>query len=111
MSKIGYDYLFVVKEIFSKMCILITCKKIVIGQEVVYLFFSHIWVHFSLYNSIIFYKRLYVFGRFCTCLLENMDIRIKQSIDFHYQTNGQIEVVNRIIAQLLQGYYEKYVNT
>lgn len=36
---------------------------------------------------------------------------MKRSITFHPQTYGHIEVVNRKIIQLLQGYYGKHAKT
>ena len=37
-----------------------------------------------------------------------MDTQLKKSIAFHPQTNGQTEVVNRILIQLLKGYCSKH---
>ena len=42
MTKKGHDYLFIVMDRFKKMCILISCKKTIIGQDVVNLFFSYV---------------------------------------------------------------------
>ena len=42
----GHEYLFVVVERFSKMCILIPCKNINKGKKVGNIFFEKIWVHF-----------------------------------------------------------------
>ena len=39
MSKIGHDYLYVVVERFRKMCVLVPCKKHVIGEKTSHLFF------------------------------------------------------------------------
>ena len=36
-----------------------------------------------------------------------MDTKLKKSIAFHPQTNGQIEVVNRTVVHLLRGYCSK----
>ena len=53
MTKKGDDYLFVIMDIFSKMCVLIPCKKTIKRKDTINLFFSHIWVHFRLPNSIV----------------------------------------------------------
>jgi len=42
MTKRGHDYLFIIVDIFSKMYILIHCKKIITGQDATNLFFSHV---------------------------------------------------------------------
>jgi hypothetical protein len=48
MSRIGHDYLYVMVDRFSKMCILIPCKKQVTTEQTTQLFFANVWVHFGL---------------------------------------------------------------
>ena len=47
-SRKGYDYLYVVVDRFSKMCILIPCNKYITAKQTAKLFFQHVWVHFGL---------------------------------------------------------------
>jgi hypothetical protein len=49
----GHDYLYVVVDRFSKMCILMPCKKEIIVENTTNLFFQYVWVHFGLPTSII----------------------------------------------------------
>lgn len=49
----GQDYLFVVGDRFSNMVVLMHCKKIITREEIVRLFFQHVWTHFDLLSSII----------------------------------------------------------
>jgi hypothetical protein len=49
----GHNYMFVVVDRFSKMCIIMPCKKTIRGQEVANMFFEHVWVHFEIPMSII----------------------------------------------------------
>lgn len=37
-----------------------------------------------------------------------MDTRLERRTNFHPKMDGKIEVVNRIVVQLLRGYYGKY---
>jgi hypothetical protein len=53
MTKGGHDYLYVLVDRFSKMCILIPCKKNITTKHTANLFFQHVWVHFGLPTSII----------------------------------------------------------
>lgn len=48
-------------------------------------------------------------GEFWTSLWRMMDTKLKISIEFHPQTNGQIEVVNRTMVHLLRGYCGKHL--
>jgi len=54
-SRKGYDYLYVVVDRFSKMCILIPCNKQVTTEQTSNMFFQNVWVHFGLPTSIISY--------------------------------------------------------
>ena len=47
-TKHGNDYVFVVMDHFSKMAILIACKKSISAEATAKLFFEHVWVHFGL---------------------------------------------------------------
>ena len=49
MSRKKHDYIFVVVDRFSKMCILMPCKKTITAE----LYFQHVWVHFGLPTSIV----------------------------------------------------------
>ena len=47
-TKHGNDCVFVVVDLFSKMAILIACKKRISTETTAKLFFEHVWVHFGL---------------------------------------------------------------
>jgi hypothetical protein len=53
MSRKNHDYLYVVVDRFSKMCILMSCMKQVTVDKMTQLFFQNVWVHFGLPKSII----------------------------------------------------------
>lgn len=53
MSRKGHDYLYVVVDRFSKMCILMPCKKQVTAELTAHLYFQNVWVHFGLPTSIV----------------------------------------------------------
>jgi len=53
MSKRGHDYMYFVVERFSKISILVPCKKKVTIEQTAKMFFEQVWVHFGLPTSII----------------------------------------------------------
>jgi hypothetical protein len=89
MSKKNHDYLYVVVDRFSKMCILMSCKKQVIAEQMTQMFFQHVWVHFGLPKSIIYDRDSQFIGNFWSSLWALMDTKLKKSTDFHLQTDGQ----------------------
>lgn len=107
-SRKGYDYLYVVIDRFSKMCILMPCKKQITAEQTTSLFYQHVWVHFVLLTSIVSDRDSRFLREFWTSLWKMMDTKLKRSMTFHPQTDGQIEVVNRTVVHLLRGYCGKH---
>jgi hypothetical protein len=72
------------------------------------LFFQKFWVHFGLPKSIIFDRDSRFVGSFWSSLWAFMDTKLKKSTAFHWQTDGQTEVVNRTVVHLLHAYCSKH---
>jgi hypothetical protein len=72
------------------------------------MFFQNVWVHFGLPKSIISDRDSRFIGSFWSSLWELMDTKLKKSIYFHPQTDGQTEVVNKTVVHLLRGYCSKH---
>jgi hypothetical protein len=53
MYKKNHDYIYIVVDRFSKMCILMPCNKHVTAEQMAQMLFQHVWVHFGLPKSII----------------------------------------------------------
>ena len=87
MSRKGHDYLYVVVDQFSKMCILMPCKKQVTTELAAYLYFQNVWVHFGLPTSIVSDRDSRFLGEFWSSLWGLMDTKLKKSTTFHPQTN------------------------
>jgi len=83
MSRKGHDYLYVVVDRFSKMCVLIPCKKQVTVEQTSQMFFENVWVHFGLPTSIVSDRDSRFLGNFWSRLWELMDTRLKKSTTFH----------------------------
>jgi hypothetical protein len=49
----GNDCVFVVVDHFSKMAILVACKKSITAEATAKLFFERVWVHFGIPQTIV----------------------------------------------------------
>ena len=88
ISRKVHDYLYVVVDMFNKMCILMPCKKWVTIELTAHFFFQHVWVHFGLPTSIISYRNSFFLGKFWSSLWELMDTKLKKSTTPPPQTEG-----------------------
>jgi hypothetical protein len=79
MSRRGHDYLYVVVDRFSKMCILMPCTKQVTAEQTTQLFFQNVWVHFGLPKSIISDRDSRFVGSFWSSLWALMDTKLKRA--------------------------------
>jgi hypothetical protein len=52
-TKRGNDYVFVLVDLFSKMEILVTCKKNITAEATAKIFFERFWVHFGIPQTIV----------------------------------------------------------
>ena len=101
LSRKDHDYLYLVVDQFSKMCIIMPCKKQVTVEHTAHMFFQNVWVHFGLPTSIISDRDSRFLSEFCSTLWGLVDTKLKKSTTFHSQTDGQIEVMIRIVVHLL----------
>ena len=108
MSRKGHDYLYVVVDRFSKMCLMMPCKKMITATQTANIFFQNVWVHFGLPTSIVSDRDSQFVGNFWSKLWDMMDTKLNKSIKFHLQKNVQAEVVNRTVIHLLRGYCSKH---
>ena len=108
MSRRQHDYIYVVVDRFSNMCILMPCKKTITVEQTTELYFQHVWVHFGFPTSFVSDKDSMFIGNFWSNLWKMMDTKLKKGTSFHPQTDGKTEVVNRTIVHLLRGYFHKH---
>ena len=93
-TKWGNNCVFVVVDRFSKMAILVACKKSIIAEATTKLFFEQVWVHFGIPQTIVSNWDSRFLNTFWWSLWSLLDTKITKSTTFHPQTDGQIEVVN-----------------
>ena len=87
------------------------CRKAISTEETAKLFFKHVWVHFGLPKTIISDRDTQFLSKFWSSLWAMMDTKLTKSTAFHPQTDGQTEVVNRMIIQILHMYHSKHPRT
>ena len=107
----GHDCVYVVVDRFSKMAIVVACRKMITAEETAKLFFEHVCVHFGLPKSIISNRDSRLISKFWFALWAKLDIELTKSTAFHPQTDGQTEVVNRMIIHILRIYHAKHPHT
>jgi len=107
-TKNGNYCVFMVVDWFSKMVVLTPCKKSIIVKAIPNLFFELVWVHFGLPQTIISNRDSRFLSTFWASLWSFKDTKLTKSTSFHPQTNGQMEVVNRMIVHISRIYNSKH---
>lgn len=107
-TKHGNDCIFVVVDRFSKMAILISCKKNIMAKDTTKIFFEHVWVHFGLLEKIISDRDSRFLSTFWSSLWSLLDTKLTKSTAFHPQTDRQTEVVNQMVVHVLWIYNSKH---
>jgi hypothetical protein len=107
-NKHGNDYVFVVIDRFSKMEVLAPYKKSITTKAIAKLFFQHVSVHFGIPQTIVSDRDSRFLRNFWSSLWLMMDTKMTKSIAFHPQTDGKIEVVNKMIVHILNMYNYKH---
>jgi hypothetical protein len=97
-TKRGNDCVFVVVDRFSKMAILVACKKSITVEATAKLFFERVWVHFGIPQTIVSDRDNRFLSTFWSSLWSLLDTKLTKSTTFHPQTDGQTEVVNRMMC-------------
>jgi hypothetical protein len=105
------DCVFVVIDPFSKMAILTAYKKNVTVTNIAKLFFKLFWNHFGIPQNIIYDQDNRFLNTFWSSLWSVLDTKITKSTTFHPQTDGQTEVVNKMIVHILRMSNSKHPRT
>ena len=93
-TKNKHDAILVVFDLFSKISILIPCKKTRTMQQTAHLFFEHVWKHYGLPKTIIFDRDSIFINIFWKTLWKCPNTRLSLSTYFHPPTDEQTKVVN-----------------
>lgn len=106
----GHDYLYVVVNQFSKMVVLVPCKKTITNEEAARLFLQHVWTHFGFLSLIVSDCDSHFLSNFCQSLWSMMDTKLQWSMAFHTQTDPT-KVVNWMVVHMLRGYNTRHPKT
>jgi len=106
-SRKGKDSIFVVMDRFSKMAHFITCYKIDDARNIANIFFREvIWLH-GVPKSIVSDRNVKFLSYFWKVLWRKLGTKVLYFTTFHPQTDGQTEVVNQTLTQLLWAIIQK----
>ena len=95
------DSIFVVVDHISKMTHFLPCTSTGDAYKVTKLFFKEVVCLHGLPKTIVSYRNTKFISYFWKTLWMMSNTKIKFSTAYHPQTDGQIEVVNRSLGQLL----------
>jgi hypothetical protein len=110
-NKHGNDCVSVVVDIFSKMSIMMACKKNITVEANAKLFFERVWVHFGIPQYIVSDLDSRFLSTFWSSLWSMLDTNLTKSTSFHPQTDGQTKVVNQMIVHIMCMYNSKNPRT
>ena len=104
LESLGYNYILVVVDRFSKEVIFVPCTKEETAYSTAELFRDHVWCQHGLLSTVVSDHGSVFVSNFLGELYKLLGIKRKMSTAFHPQTDGQTEWLNHEINQYLRTY-------
>ena len=103
-TRTGNDGIWAIVDRFSKQAHFIPVRKKITAEHMVKLFMVNIFKYHGMPKSIVSDRDPRMTSLFWRALFENMNTTLKFSSSFHPQTDGQSEIANSIVLDLLKCY-------
>lgn len=107
-SKQGYDSVFVIVDKFNKMVHFVPCKRTNNASHIAHLFFKEVVRIHGLPKTIVSDRDVKFQGHFWRTLFKKLGANLTYSSAYHPQADGQLEVVNRSLGNLLRCLTKQY---
>ena len=107
-DKHGFDNVFVIVDILGKRHFSLPCKRIINAKGAVLLYYRYIYRQYGCPLSITCDRGPQFILQFIDELYRVTQIKLKLSMVYYPQTNGQTEIVNQIINQQLRPFINYY---